>query len=227
MKYTFIFLVLTAIIVYCCTRLRLENFMETESSPKQDTYRHILSQTKDALDALDIPFFLSSGTCLGYVRERDFIEHDYDVDVGIEASDFKPQLFDEMNKRGLHLYRILGTLETGMEISFYLEASPVSHRAKVDIFVHKDEGLKTCWYTYTVDKAKKLKYCVTKFNLQKVDFLGLKVNVPDPVKKYLEEHYGKDWRIPKSNGVLGDYNFSSSPISLVNNLETPDDDLWY
>ena len=228
MNISTIFLVmLTIVLVYCCTLVNFEQFMDTEPSLKQTTYRHILSETKEALDALDIPFFLRSGTCLGYVRERDFIEHDYDIDIGIKDTDFKPQLISEMTKRGLYLYRVLGTLKSGMELSFYLTATPLNHRAKIDIFVHKEKGPKTCWYTYTLDKTKKLKYCVTKFDLEEVDFLGIKVNIPNPVKKYLTEHYGKDWRIPKSSGVLGDYSFSSSPISLVNDFETVDDDMWY
>jgi hypothetical protein len=112
-----------------------------------------------------------------------------------------------------------------MELSFYLPYTAGRSRAKIDIFVHQDSGPKTCWFTYNKTRDKKLQYCVSKFDLEEVDFQGMKVNVPDPVKKYLEEHYGKDWRIPKSNGALGDYNYSSSPISLVR--QEDDGDFWY
>ena len=196
--------------------------LESEPTPKQQTYRFILQQAKEVLDNLNVPFFLSSGTCLGYARERDFMEHDYDIDIGIDAKDYTPKIIDEMGNRGLYLYRILGSLKTGMELSFYLPFSPTARRAKIDIFIHKDgsheQEEKTCWFTYSRSEKntrKKLKYCVKKFGLKEIDFLGIKVNVPDPIKDYLEEHYGKDWRIPKTNGMLGDYKYDSSPLSLV------------
>jgi phosphorylcholine metabolism protein LicD len=218
----FICLALVILVVHHLTRSEtLEKFIDVQPSDKQSTYRHILLKTKEALDELDIPFFLSSGTCLGYFRERNFIEHDYDIDIGIHTKDYTPKLIDAMREKGLYLYRVLGSLKTGMELSFYLPHTPRYQRAKIDIFIHKNKGPKTCWFSYSKEKDSKLKYCVSKFKLKEVDFLGIKVNVPDPAKKYLEEHYGKDWRIPKSNGALGDYNYSSSPISLVNT-----DDDW-
>jgi phosphorylcholine metabolism protein LicD len=205
--------IIVLIIIYWLTKPHiLEGFMNTGQSEKQDAYRYVLMQTQKVLDELKIPFFLSSGTCLGYVRERDFMEHDYDIDIGINYSDYKPSLIDAMRKEGLILYRIYGSMKTGIELSFYM----FSQRAKIDIFIHKDTDDKSCWYSYSMDKKRKIKYCVSKFNLKEIDFLGLKVNIPDPVKKYLEEHYGKDWRIPKSSGELGDYNYSISPISIVN-----------
>lgn len=218
--------ILVLVIYYFTQSDMVEKFMDIQND-KKNTYRHILLTTKETLDELDIPFFLSSGTCLGYAREKDFIEHDYDIDIGIQTKDYTPKLIDEMSKRGLYLYRVLGSLTTGMELSFYLPRSATYHRAKIDIFVHQDKGPKTCWFSYNKDKNKKLQYCVSKFDLEEVDFLGIKVNVPNPVKRYLEEHYGKDWRIPKSNGMLGEYNYSSSPISLVNDIETSDGDFWY
>lgn len=188
--------------------------MDVTPTYKQTTYRQILLKTKETLDDLNIPFFLSSGTCLGYVRERDFMEHDYDIDVGIEEKDYKPEIINAMTRKGLYLYRVLGSIKTGMELSFYLPG----FRAKIDIFVHKDKGPKSCWFSYNKEKDKKLQYCVTKFDRKKVDFLGMEVDIPAPVKKYLEEHYGMDWRIPKSSGALGDYNYSSSPKSLVDDF---------
>ncbi len=226
-------LVLVVLVIYYCTNSEtLEKFMDVEPTNKQTTYRHILLKTKEVLDELEIPFFLSSGTCLGYVRERDFMEHDYDIDIGIHSKDYSPKLIDVMSTRGLYLYRVLGTLKTGMELSFYLPYTPTLQRAKIDIFIHQDKNgdtgvPKTCWYSYNVEKNRKLKYCVSQFKLKEIDFLGIKVNVPDPVKKYLEEHYGKDWRIPKSSGALGEYHYSSSPKSLVNDLDNSDNDFWY
>ena len=189
-------------------------YFNKEVAKKQEVYRHVLKTTIDVLDDLKIPHFLSSGTCLGYARERNFIEHDYDIDIGIRDSDCESitDLVQAMHDAGMHLYRILGSAETGIELSFY---NPIG--AKVDIFIHKlgkSDG-KLCWYSYDKTKTRKLEYCVSDFDVAEVDFLGLKVNVPDPVTKYLQEHYGKDWRIPRGTGILGGYSYDSSPKSLT------------
>lgn len=204
----------------------ITSFLDSKPTPKQNTYRVVLDKTAAVLNKLDIPFFLSSGTCLGYVREHNFINHDYDLDLGIFVKDYTPALIDEMSRAGLYLYRVYGTLQTGMELSFYAPYKPTRRRAKVDIFVHVEDDDKICWFSYNKERTKKLQYCVSKFDLEKVDFFGVKVNIPNPAKKYLEEHYGKDWRIPKSNGIAGEYNYESSPISLVN-VEIIDDDFRY
>lgn len=188
----------------------VEKFLEN-TNYKQDIFRQILLLTKECLDDMNIPFFLSSGTCLGCVREKNFMEHDYDIDIGIHEIDYTPKLIAKMAEKGLILYRIYGSIQKGMEMSFYLSGKV---RAKIDIFVHVDRGDKTCWFSYSPE-GEKLQYCVSKFDLVETDFLGISVNIPDPVKKYLTEHYGKDWRIPKTNGVLGDYHYASSPESLV------------
>ena len=217
---------LLLLVIYGIRSKTVENFMNMKPTEKQTIYRNILERTNMALDALNVPFFLSSGTCLGYVRERDFIDHDYDIDIGIHSKDYTPKIIDEMNKQGLYLYRVLGSYQKGLELSFYLPNVPAQRRAKIDIFVHNDNGSKTCWYSYNWNKTKKLQYCVSSFDTEEVDFLGLKVNIPSPSIQYLEEHYGKDWRIPKGSGVLGDYNYSSSPLSLVNNFQD-DGEFWY
>ena len=89
-----------------------------------------------ALDGLNIPFFLSSGTCLGYFREKKFIEYDYDIDIGIFSTDYTHKIVKAMKKVGLKLYRTLGDLDGGLELSFFLPGTKLGRWAKVDIFLH-------------------------------------------------------------------------------------------
>ena len=42
-----------------------------------------LLDLKDVLDSLNIKFWLSDGTLLGFHRESDFISHYHDIDIGI------------------------------------------------------------------------------------------------------------------------------------------------
>ena len=45
--------------------------------------------------------------------------------------------------------------------------------------------------------------------------MNIYVYVPHPTIKYIEEHYGEDWMIPKKPFV--DYLYYKSPISIVKN----------
>jgi len=185
---------------------------------KQDVYSLILKKTVRALKRLDIPVFLSSGTCLGYFREGKFIDYDYDIDVGIWATDYTPKIAYEMKKENLILYRVLGKPREGLELSFRMPNTPLGKHAKIDIFLHykekHEEGNKVAWYTYASPAfVKKVKYRVSDFDIEKVKFAGTEVFVPSPTLKYIEEHYGEDWMIPKK--PFTEYTYHSSPKSIV------------
>lgn len=203
-------------------RKKKDDMMRRYIEYKQRIYTAILADSKEALDELEIPFFLSSGTCLGYFREDKFIDHDYDIDLGIFEKDYRPELIDKMAERGLHLYRVLGTRKDGMELSFKKKGTKLGHYAKVDIFLHylekeereNEEDKEYCsWYSYKAPQfEEKIKYRVGKFDIIPVKFMGLIVNVPHPTLRYILDHYGEDWLIPKKAGV--DYYYATSPKSI-------------
>lgn len=186
---------------------------------KQRVYTDILNRTVKAFNKLNVPVFLSSGTCLGYFREGKFIDYDYDIDVGIFAHYYSPKIKKVMAEEGLYLYRVLGNPKDGMEMSFRLKNTPLGKYAKIDVFLHypetDEDGKKYYnWYTYAAPKfKKKIQYRVSKFKLKRVKFMGINVYVPDPTLKYIEEHYGEDWMIPKR--PFTDYIYHTSPKSIV------------
>ena len=68
-----------------------------------------------------------------------------------------------------------------------------------------------------VDKfVKRLKYRVSNFKLKKVKFVGLDVYGPDPTLRYIKEHYGDDWMVPKI--PFKNYFYNKSPTSLVQDI---------
>lgn len=185
---------------------------------KQKTYATILKDTKDVLDKLKIPFFLSSGTCLGQFRENKFLDHDYDIDIGIFEEDYSDKIIEKMAENDLKLYRTLGDRKNGMELSFRKPNTRLGRYAKIDIFLHYPKEINGkrhyCWYTYKYPEFKeKIEYCVPEFNLEPVIFKELIVNVPFPTSQYIISHYGKDWKIPRRAGV--DYFYATSPKSIT------------
>ena len=87
------------------------------------------------------------------------------------------------------------------------------HYFETDASSEKDNN-KIYWVTYSPMSSgrKKIKYMVDAFNLKSVKFMGQDVYVPYPTDKYLEQHYGKDWYIPKK---WQDYKYYKSPVSIV------------
>ena len=179
---------------------------------KQRVYLKMLNKTKKALNRLNIPFFLSSGTCLGYYREGKFIDHDYDIDIGIFKEDYSINIIKEMKKEGFLLYRVWGRLDSGLELSFRLPKTVLGRRAKIDIFVHYNTDEHTSWYSYAPKKKKKIHYRVSRFGIKDVDFMGTTIGVPDLTLRYIQEHYGNDWFISKNRK---DYKYYLDPTSIV------------
>lgn len=197
-------------------RMKLSEFIVL----KQQIYREILQKTAKVMKRLNIPFFLSSGTLLGYYREGKILDHDYDLDVGIFKEDYSLRLIDEMESEGFNNYRNLGDIGRGFEMSFYLPKTKIGTYAKIDIFVHNRETINnknlTYWASYKKpDYVERIKYRVSAFNLKPTKFLGVNTFIPEDTEKYLVEHYGTDWRIPKKPGKGGSYYYATSPKSIV------------
>ena len=141
--------------------------------------------------ANDIPFFLVSGTLLGYVREGQLLAHDKDIDVGVLG-------WEQQYKIGNALlnstqFALSADFLKG-EKAYYI---PISHNATgiiIDLFVyHEDQGK----YVTGVDFffGYRQTFAFTPFALKETEFLGVPMYVPEDSELKLRENFG-DWRIP-------------------------------
>ena len=55
---------------------------------KQSKFKKTLEDMKKILDSNNVKFFLYCGTALGAHREKKFIEHDHDIDIGVLGTEF-------------------------------------------------------------------------------------------------------------------------------------------
>lgn len=147
-----------------------------------------LKDTIEILENLGIYYWLEAGTCLGAIREKDFIAHDTDIDIGVFGLDKKDDVAIEMVKKGFEFHYIYGTKYKGYEMSFIRDG------IKVDIFYfYKNDGI---IYTSIWNKKEQiiLDFPARLFEeLKEIEFLGLKVKVPNPPEEYLTIRYG-DWK---------------------------------
>ena len=139
----------------------------------------VLMEMKDIFERNGKRFFLSSGTLLGAIREKDFISNDYDIDLGVfpeEAS------IDECEKI--------------MENSNFLIVSKVPYLLTL---MHEPTDISVEIFTYEL--VGKTRTCRTEihqwwyrdFNLVPYEFHGEEFYIPDDVDTHLMENFG-NWR---------------------------------
>lgn len=170
---------------------------------------------KKVLDQHKIPFFIEYGTLLGAYREKDFIDDDDDIDIGIiEKIDYKTRKIagwmlydlgfhpDDIVFRVFDRWEVIeagynGTEKTGIIVSQKGEGP------RIDIKFYYDDGKDMVCEPRM--GSQKLIGTPNKFfdKLETIKFKGVKFSAPGPIEKYLEWCY-RDWKNPldKEHGKL-------------------------
>ncbi len=150
-----------------------------------------LTDLQTTLDKVKTKAFLVSGTLLGYAREKAFMAHDKDIDVGIFEAD--------------NIFEVINTLMASGKFSVmkgYFKIDrifqmPVVHfntGMAIDIFIYHPDGENLITgvqgsFGYTQN------FRFSKFDLKEIDFIGARFYAPSDIDKNLTENFG-DWRTP-------------------------------
>lgn len=179
-----------------------------------------------ALRVLTMPWYIISGTFLGAVREGTFLSHDYDVDIGIHATDFDENAFLETIRDAPDLT----VVSASPAVNLHQEGDVwravqqpalyrVMHRSGIgiDVFIHHLDGA-TCWHGSAMHRWDN-----AAFELADYTIAGLPVRGPADADHYLTENYG-DWRTPVTtfNCYTGTPNVSypRNPAAIAELLRT-------
>ena len=188
-----------------------------DASVESDQFRekaiHMLIKVSKILETLKIPFWLSSGTCLGWFRQCDFIPHSKDVDIGIWIEHYQSNLINAFRNEGFILKHKFGKIEDSFELSFLLDD------LKLDLFFfYEDE--KYMWNGGTqVKTGKKFKYLFEKFSLCWTLLKDLYVRVPCNTKSYILSNYGQNW-----NKLIKNWDWKASPSNVHENGVWPEEE---
>lgn len=185
-----------------------------DSSPNSELFRanagDLLRTATDVLKRLGVRFWLSSGTCLGWFRQCDFIPHSKDVDIGIWITDYNNRIIDKFEERGLKLIHVFGKINDSFELSFSMGD------LKLDIFFFYKEK-DHMWNGGTQARTgKKFKYLFDNFSLCWTYFNDLYVRVPCQTKSYILANYGENW-----NTLVKEWDWKHSPPNVKENGEWP------
>ena len=155
--------------------------------------------------------WLDFGTLLGYYRERDFINHDLDMDFGIiipNYADFlvvEKELLDKGFQRKKEFYFDKNLVELsynykGLNVDFILYKKDSNKISSDTIFYMTNAlGNPTRYEVYHYELP---------FNgVEECNFKNTIVKIPGNVEEYLSNLYGEDFRVPNTN-----YNWKENPI---------------
>ena len=174
-------------------KLRLRTKVELE-----DRKKGFLEIVK-ILKSNNIFFFLQGGVLLGAVRNNNFIQWDWDVEISLFSDEFFEKR--ELIKNAL--------LENGFKI---IRENFERERIKIDVYKYQNHT--TTGFTlfgWTLNKEKKKIFrdeinIPTKFidNMEKITFFDEEFYCPGPVNDYLTYQYG-DWRKELRSDIKSQY----------------------
>ena len=151
-----------------------------------------LIDIKRILDQLGAVFFIASGTCLGAIREGQFIPWDDEMDMGsvIGLNGLDEKTIDRgiaaFEDNGYYVHVDRSSRHIGVHVvKGSIRADWTCHRI-IDDSVFQYPGVRTPLELFT--------------QLKEIDFIGEKFLVPNPPEKYLETKYGSNWATPKGPG---------------------------
>jgi predicted O-linked N-acetylglucosamine transferase (SPINDLY family) len=147
-----------------------------------------LLSAKEVLDSLSMPFWLTDGTLLGYVRENSLIDHDHDVDLGVFRENYHPDLVPRFIAAGFTLASKYGSLDEGLEYTF------VRGDSRLDVFFFYQE-VDYMWCSSWLGE-RRLRYRYPKISFSKIEFQGKVFNIPSNPSEYLAALYGNFWQDP-------------------------------
>jgi hypothetical protein len=161
--------------------------------------KNVLEEGCEVLKGLGLNYWLSAGTALGLYRDKGFIPHDTDIDIGIcfnESFVNKNQgiigdIIKNFYGKGFELLRAMSYVDFPSQLAFInKEGIPL------DIYFFYDIGHDNVVLNYNEEGILwKLKSMVN--DMDTITFEGKEYPVPTPIEDYLTHRYGK-WQTPKT-----------------------------
>ncbi len=165
-----------------------EEHLDIHTSPEisQDDARELLLHTQDVFLHNGMDVYLSFGTLLGAVRDKNFVKGDFDVDVFVKNEDKLLLSLWDIRQGGLKLIRVL----PHKVYTFRLATNP---KCYIDVYIMRKSFSLWGFYCYELNGLM-----IPKKYLQegKISFLGRSFKCPAKPENLLRFWYTETWKTP-------------------------------
>ncbi|CAA6812461.1 MAG: LicD family protein [uncultured Sulfurovum sp.] len=181
-----------------------------------------LIQVNHIFKELDIQYWLEYGTLLGAIRDKSFIKHDLDIDLGIFLDDYSEDMEIIFKRYGFKKIRNISIDNN----TYGLEESYVYKDIVIDLFyftlkdnkmyshVFKNEEGKS-WHKTILDNGglivREMTFPYDGFTT--INFLGKQYPVPKNADEHLKSFYGEKYMIKDTEW---------NPYTMAKNVKTLD-----
>ena len=168
-----------------------------------------LEKFNSIMDEANIKYWVDFGTLLGIYRDGKFIDHDFDIDLGMYAKDYNKDIEALLVKNGFKKIRAFYAFGKLSEQTWNWNG------VLVDLFLYNEEengGRIFIYNFYTDGEANNIKidektskcnnlkaqacYCPKVDVIVKHDFNGINVSMPENTVEYLKMNYGENFMTP-------------------------------
>ena len=214
-KYSIIKRALTPINIKICEyrrKKRSKNFQRYRDS--------LFIEIIEIFQSENINYWVEFGTLLGIYRDHGFIPGDDDFDFGAYVEDAE-RIRDIFTKRNYTLLKEYEAVENPeiKEMTFICDSNGITF----DVFYFtKSEKYNSCYIfaLKDVDIISKKKYYKVKqydfprFELDTIDFMNEKINVPSNIIEHLEYSYGNSFMIPDPHFNTIHFDFMTGIVAI-------------
>jgi len=170
--------------------------------------KEALYKVDKVFNELNILYWLEFGTLLGAIREKDFIQHDLDIDLGCFFEDYNKNNEKIFEKYGFKKTRefLIDNGKFGREETYSYKGVDIDifyfHKRKDVMFCHTFAPIEGKSREGTIEEiggllVRELSYPYKGF--KKIKFLGKDFNIPSNVEEHLSASYGENYMIKDPN----------------------------
>jgi len=163
-----------------------------------------LLEINNVFEELKIIYWLEYGTLLGAIRDKSFISHDLDIDLGLLLSDYSPLIEQRLTSRGFKKTRKI-SIDNGV---YGIEETYLYKGVSIDFFYFSKRNNKLYTHCFSKDGDKTWAQTVDDlggyvvrelvFNdsgFMKYNFMNNIFYVPKDFNSHLEDCYGPNYMI--------------------------------
>lgn len=175
------------------------------SFPLNEYAESVLYEGSKILESLGIIYYVCDGTILGIVRDNRLIAHDNDIDVAVSDHVDLSRLIAEFEDKKYIVGRKVFFKGEIQQLIFYSKENVIFD---ICFWQSKADGY---YYHYVPEVPKGRRQPDEYFSApDHVEFRGRNYPTHPNIQKWLQEHYGDDWRIPKK--IKGDWRLDVKDI---------------